>query len=104
MIDATGSPDPIQQLGAAAIGRLKTPGATGTPPADFQQALLDSLDQVNRLQREASAGVEKLMTGQSRNAAEVFSAVRKADIAFSMMMEIRNKLVEAYRELQQMRV
>ena len=36
--------------------------------------------------------------------AEVFSAVRKSEVAFSMLMEMRNKLVEAYREVQQMRV
>jgi flagellar hook-basal body complex protein FliE len=36
--------------------------------------------------------------------ANVFSAVRKADVAFSVLMEMRNKMVDAYRELQQMRV
>ena len=62
------------------------------------------LEEVNRLQQEASEGVERLGKGETANMAEVFSAVRKADVAFSMMMEMRNKLVEAYRELQQMRV
>ena len=44
------------------------------------------------------------MTGETDNMAEVFTAVRKADVAFSMLMEMRNKLVDAYREVQQMRV
>ena len=44
------------------------------------------------------------MTGETENLAEVFSAVRKADVAFSMLMEMRNKMIEAYREVQQMRV
>src|SRR6476620_9194328 len=80
------------------------PGGNG--PADeiggksFKDLLLDSLDQVNKLQQEASAGIEKVATGETGNMAEVFTAVRKADVAFSMLMEMRNKLVDAYREIQ----
>jgi flagellar hook-basal body complex protein FliE len=59
---------------------------------------------VNRLQQEAADGVEKVVTGETDNIAEVFSAVRKSDVAFSMLMEMRNKLIDAYRDVQQMRV
>ena len=65
---------------------------------------LDKLDEVNRLQTEAGKSVEKLVTGESQNMAEVFSAVRKADVAFSLLMEIRNKLMDAYEQIKQMRV
>jgi flagellar hook-basal body complex protein FliE len=78
------------------------PGATGGK--DFQSVLLESLAQVNQLQQEADAGVERLATGQTDNVAEVFSAVRKAEVAFGLLMEIRNKLLDAYQEVQQMRV
>ncbi len=81
-----------------------TGGAVAPDGKSFKDLLLDSLDQVNRLQQEAAQGVEKVVTGQTDNMAEVFTAVRKADVAFSMLMEMRNKLVDAYREIQQMRV
>lgn len=71
---------------------------------DFRAVLLESLEQVNRLQQEADAGMERLATGQTDNLAEVFSAVRKAEVAFSLLMEIRNKLLEAYQEVRQMQV
>jgi len=80
-------------------------GPTTTPDGKtFKDMLLNSLDEVNRLQQEAAAGVDQLMTGQTDDVANVFSAVRKADVAFSMLMEMRNKMIEAYHELQQMRV
>lgn len=80
-------------------------GPTTTPDGkSFKDALLDSLGEVNRLQQEAADGVEKLVTGQRDDIANVFSAVRKADIAFSMLMEMRNKMIDAYHELQQMRM
>jgi flagellar hook-basal body complex protein FliE len=78
--------------------------AQGADGESFKNVLLDSLNEVNRLQKEAADGVEKLMTGQTDNMAEVFSTVKKSEVAFSMLMEMRNKLVEAYREIQQMRV
>jgi flagellar hook-basal body complex protein FliE len=104
-------PEPIGQhdlsklLGNPALAAPRLPRAPEVGRGgDFKTALLNSLEEVNRLQTEAAEGVERLATGDAANMAEVFSAVRKADIAFSMMMEMRNKLVEAYRELQQMRV
>ena len=93
-----GQPVNIGQ-GAAPTGASQTSGGQS-----FKDVLLDSLNEVNQLQQEAADGVEKLVTGETDNMAEVFSAVRKSEVAFGMLMEMRNKLVEAYREVQQMRV
>ncbi len=94
---------PAPPLGPA--GKAGSAGAAGQAEApSFREVFLNSLEQVNRLQQEATDGVEKLMTGQTDNLAEVFSAVRKSEVAFSMLMEMRNKLIDAYREIQQMRV
>lgn len=71
---------------------------------NFKDMLLSSLEQVNQLQQEATDGVNRLVTGETDNVAEVFSAVRKAGVAFDLLMEMRNKMVEAYNEIQQMRV
>lgn len=71
---------------------------------DFKSILLDSLDEVNRLQTEADKGVERLLTGESNNVAEVLAAAEKAGIAFDLLMEVRNKLTDAYREIQQIRI
>lgn len=106
-------PGPVQfdpsQPSIGAIGRsvpsaspASAKAAEGAP--SFKDVLLQSLDQVNRLQQEASQGVERLATGQTDNVAEVLTAVKKAGIAFDLLMEIRNKLMDAYREVQQMHV
>lgn len=101
--------DPLSIQGLQAgqigpVGRAQPVGPTTTPDGQsFKDLLLDSLNEVNRLQQEAADGIEKVATGETDNLAEVFSAVRKADVAFSLLMEMRNKLVDAYREIQQMR-
>jgi len=101
--------DPIQLPAPAAVRAGTAPGVVG-PPApsapgkDFKSILLGSLDEVNRLQHEADQGVQRLLTGETDNVAEVMAAVNKAGIAFDLLMEIRNKLTDAYQEIQQMRV
>ena len=87
--------------GPGGLGPTKKPQTSG---AEFKEILLDSLEQVNSLQQEAEAKVEGLVRGETHNVAEVFSAVRKAGVAFNLLMEIRNKLTDAYQEIQQIRL
>lgn len=80
------------------------PGVHESESKDFRTLLMDSLEKVNELQKQAGQGIEALQTGQTDNVAEVLVSVRKADVAFSLLMEIRNKLMDAYNEVRQMRV
>lgn len=70
----------------------------------FREMLVDSLQQVNAMQIDANKAVESVMTGGDVNPAEVLTAVQKADMAFRMMLQMRNKLVQAYQEIQNIRV
>lgn len=80
---------------------LKGAGSDG---AAFKNMLVESFDKVNVMQQDAQQAVEGLMTGEDVNPAEVLTAVQKADLAFKMMMQVRNKLVAAYQEVQNIRV
>ncbi len=98
----------INAIGIDAAKLLATSGQSAAIAApegkDFKTFLMDSLDKVNQLQVEANQGVERLMTGETDNVAEVLSVSRKAGVAFDLLMEIRNKLMDAYTEMKQMRV
>jgi len=56
------------------------------------------------MDNQAKQGVQDLLTGRSQNITEVFVAARKAEVAFSLLMEIRNKLSDAYTEIKNLRV
>jgi flagellar hook-basal body complex protein FliE len=88
---------PPPSLGAA--GAAEPPGG-----ASFKDLLVNSLEQVNSMQREANQAVETMAGGGDVNPAEVLTAVQKADLAFRMTMQIRNKLVQAYQEIQNIRI
>jgi len=81
-----------------------TPPGAAAGGSSFKNVLLDSIQQVNTMQQDANRAVEHLATGGDISPAEVFSAVQKADLAFRMMMQVRNKLVSAYQEVQSIRV
>jgi flagellar hook-basal body complex protein FliE len=87
----------------AALQAVGRPAQEPQGPA-FKDVLLNSIREVNDAQQEADRAVEALFTGEAVNPAEVLTAVQKADLAFRMMMQIRNKLVAAYDEVKSIRV
>ena len=70
----------------------------------FKDLLLEGLDRVNQMQLDADQAVEQLFSGEDVNPAEVLTAVQKTDMAFRLMIQIRNKLVEAYQQVQDIRI
>jgi len=92
----------LRPVGPPTVTRPAIPGkAVGE---DFATLVREQLEKVSRMQSEADEKVQKLLTGESQNLSEVFTAARKAEVAFSLLMEIRNKLVDAYEELKNLRV
>lgn len=101
------SPLNISQLGQSA-GTLKLQpsefgGVEGTQQP-FKNMLLEALGQVNNMQQEADQAVQQLVTGGDVNPAEVLTSLQKADMSFRLMMQIRNKLVSAWQEVNNIRI
>ena len=83
--------------------------ATGTDQADagkgsFAAALKDSIAEVNAMQQKADAAISALATGEKVSLHETMIAMEQADVSFRMMMQVRNKIVEAYQEILRMQV
>ena len=77
----------------------KTAGAGSTGGSSFADTLKSSIDEVSRLQQDASKAVEDLATGKSENVTGVMTAMEKSDLAFKTLLAIRSKLMEAYEEI-----
>lgn len=89
------------------VGSLSLTPATGKPEQagnSFKDLMLESLQHVNSMQHDADQAVQQLMTGGDVDPAEVLTAIQKADMTFRMMLQIRNKLVQAYQEVNQIRI
>lgn len=88
---------------------LAPPGLTSAAPAisgeqAFKNLLLESLDQMNTMQQDADLAVEQLLTGKDVGPAEVLTAVQKTDMTFRLLVQMRNKLVQAYQEIKEIRI
>ena len=93
----------LQGLGASK--GLRSPEETsGNSGPSFADTLAQSLDKVNTLQQEADVAIQDFITGDKRNIHETMIAVGKADLAFRLTMQVRNKMVEAYQEVMRMQV
>ncbi len=94
--------NPISPAGIAETRGVQAEAKAGG--ADFKNMLLKSLSEVNDMQVDAENAVTSLATGKTENVTEVMAAVEKADLAFKNLMAIRNKIVDAYKEIQQLRI
>ena len=76
----------------------------GADGGSFKDVLLKSIQDVNSMQQQADHAVETLMTGGDADPAAVLTAVQKADLAFRMMMQMRNKVMQVYQEVKDIRI
>jgi flagellar hook-basal body complex protein FliE len=101
MAPITGLPIPPPATPLAAPQQAAGAGGGG---GQFKNILLEAIGQVNSMQTQANEAVQQLVTGGDVNPAEVLTTLQKADISFRMMLQIRNKLVSAYQEVNNIRI
>jgi flagellar hook-basal body complex protein FliE len=68
----------------------------------FGGVLKNALQQVNQLSGGATQQVSSLLQGGNTDMSSVMIAVEKADVAFQLMMQVRNKIVSAYQDVEKM--
>ncbi|MCA9751678.1 MAG: flagellar hook-basal body complex protein FliE [Gemmatimonadetes bacterium] len=91
-------------LGAVRYTPLGKPLAATPGAPDFGETFKSALGEVNRLQLDAGEKTRALLAGEDVDLHQVMISAEEASVAFDLMMEIRNKLIEAYQEIQRMNV
>ena len=79
-----------------AVPAPKTENKSGVT---FNETLKRYINDANDLQIKADRDIQRMIAGEEIDAHEVMTAVEKANMSFEMVMEIRNKMLEAYREI-----
>jgi len=83
------------------------PASKQTPRPEstsFGKMLTDTLDHVSRLQHESNENIQNLVTGKHTNIHQTMIAAEKSSVAFELLMQIRNKTIEAYEKIMPMPV
>lgn len=73
-----------------------------TKEAGFGDVLKNAVQQVEKMSTDAQSQVKDLLAGDRADVHNVMIAVQKADVAFQFMMQVRNKIVNAYQEIERM--
>jgi len=100
--------DPLGLIGGSG-GVRPTPTPRSATPADaaggsFKDLLMENLKEANQLQSDASEAVQDLQSGKRDDVETVLAATAKADLAFRMLLQVRNKVMDTYNELKDVRV
>ena len=69
---------------------------------EFVDSLRSAMDQVDRLQGTAEQKVSAMLNGTGMDVHGAMIAVEQADLSFQLMMQVRNKIVQAYQEISRM--
>lgn len=69
------------------------------PRLSFEDMLSDSIKNVNSLQLQAEKKIRDLAIGEVEDISEVVLASSRADTALRLVMEVRNKFLDAYQAL-----
>ena len=93
------------QAGGAAHPMTNIKGVAGPENGPgFKDVLMQNIADVNKLQQDAEMAISDLAAGRRDDVANVMTAKAKADLAFNMLLQVRNKLLDAYNEIKEMRV
>lgn len=104
--------DPLGLIGSGggvgSAGRLDRTPSGGVPEdpnaPSFKDVLLKNINEINKLQQDAAQAIDDLSTGKRSDLEGVMLAQGKADLAFKMLQGVRNQVLRAYEDIQQMRV
>ncbi len=96
MIKSLGSINPNAAYG---VGK-----ATGQPVQSFANQLQNAIQEVDNLQAGRDQMVEGMVSGEVSEVHDVMIAAKEAQLAFELLLEVRNKLLEGYQEIMRMQV
>ena len=88
-----------QKFAAQAPNALSWPAPNPAGSNSFSDTLSASINKVNELQHEKNAMVTSFASGETQNVHELMISLQKASVAMKMTSAVRNKVLEAYKEL-----
>lgn len=88
-------PQGIESPSGATLPAGSKPEGSGS----FSEILKNALSDVNNAQHEAAEATQQMLSGETQDIEAVMIALEKANVSLNMMLEVRNKILEAYQEV-----
>lgn len=93
---------PIQSISSVTGAQKAAPTAAGS--SDFGAMVADALKAVSGTEHQADAIIESVATGGDAHIHDMMVAVSKAELSVDLLVQVRNRAVEAYQEIMRMQI
>lgn len=89
-----------------AIPRIHEPTAaqSAAQPGVFQKLLENSIHRVESLRQDATTATTQFLAGNQEDLHTVALATQRAELAFDLFLQVRNKVVQAYQDIMRMQL
>lgn len=94
----------LRSMGGLGKPNGKISGVGDEANSQFIQLLKEGISEVNKGMRESDKASMDLATGKSSNIHQTMLSVTKAELGFNMLVQLRNKAIEAYQDVMRMQV
>jgi flagellar hook-basal body complex protein FliE len=97
-------PDPVSAISSISGLEPLQPLAQAGKPGEFQSVLEGTIQKLESVNNDATDAVQKFLTGENEELHTTVLATQKAEIAFDLGLQVRNKVVSAYQEIMRMQM
>jgi flagellar hook-basal body complex protein FliE len=94
--------NPVQTAKNSNTAKVRGPDNKNAEFGDTIKAIDNYLSKVDDLQQSSDMSIKDLLSGKNEDITSVVSAVAKADLSFKLLVGVRNKLIEAYKQTMNM--
>jgi flagellar hook-basal body complex protein FliE len=95
---------PILPISGATLPQDIRPAGQPTGAGGFQDVLSSAIQKVEAVGQNASASVERFLTGEGEELHTTILATQQAELSFELFLQARNKVVSAYQEIMRMQM
>jgi len=97
-------PAPILPISAPILPSTIQPAGAASSSGGFQDVFASAVGQVESMGQDASKSVEQFLSGEGQDLHTAVLATQRAELAFEMFQQVRNKVVSAYQEIMRMQL
>jgi flagellar hook-basal body complex protein FliE len=97
-------PTPISAISTISAPEMVKPAFDAGKPGEFQKVLESTIQTLQSTQNDASQAVQSFLTGETEDLHTTALATQRAEMAFELGLQVRNKVVSAYQEIMRMQM
>lgn len=95
---------PVSNIAPIPIPNSLTPAGTADSSDAFSSILKSTIGSIQSAQNNADSAVQQFLTGENDDLHTTVLATQRADMAFELGLQVRNKVVSAYQEIMKMQL